>query len=273
MTLTPVQQVAQPQQFYTLPNQINQQPQNIPPRPQLTWNFNNNNNHNAYDESNNPFINMLGTNALSAPPKKAYDIIPDIWNAPAKVTIGELLSNDEYRNDLRTALNTIENYDVNEIKKVETTALAMKVKINGQLVDVTPDSGAALSVISQGLAKKLKLNITPVQENDLRALNSNVRVVGAVEQAPIQIQQAKIPIDLRVVNTGENTLLLGMDWFKKYQVTLDVPNEELTFITQGQRFQTKVTNSQQQKTVAILTRHTTVEAEEWESSARMDWSK
>src|ERR1043165_7235057 len=87
-------------------------------------------------------------NLMSTPPIKDYDIVPDIWNAPAKVTVGELLANPQYRAELLTAINTIENREprsnVNNVSK--TTALFMRVRINEHKTKVIPDSGVVVSI-------------------------------------------------------------------------------------------------------------------------------
>ena len=61
---------------------------------------------------------------------------------------------------------------------------------------------------------------------------------GVIENADIRIGGAKISITLRIVTSTTNTLLLGMDWFKKYSALLDTENNTLEFQTQGKRYQT-----------------------------------
>ena len=82
--------------------------------------------------------------------------------------------------------------------------------------------------------------MTPVQENALQALGNGIRIVGVVESAPIKILTANIPIDLRVVDTNAENFLLGMDWFNKYQVTLNITKKELEFISEGRKYKTMV---------------------------------
>src|SRR5688572_18440459 len=77
-----------------------QQNQNTGPTPnQQTSNIN------VIQES----VNAVNMGAKSVPPIRDYDIVPDVWNQHAHVIIGELLANDQYRNDLHTAINTMEN--------------------------------------------------------------------------------------------------------------------------------------------------------------------
>ena len=100
--------------------------------------------------------------------------------------------------------------------------MKMKVRINDQLIIAIPDTGAAISIISSSLARQLGLTSSPMPPQKIQALNSQTQVVGIIEDAPIKIQQAKVPMHLRVVESAKPILLLGMDWHKKYQVLVNV---------------------------------------------------
>src|ERR1044071_8554428 len=79
----------------------------------------------------------------------------------------------------------------------------------------------------------------------IQALNSQTQVVGIIEDAPFKIQQAKVPIHLRVVESAKPILLLGMDWHKKYLALVNVLEQTLEFTTQGQRYRTIVEYGQE----------------------------
>ena len=158
----------------------------------------------------------------STPPIKEYDIVPDVWNTHAHVTVGELLANDQYREELRTALHTIDNHTAtppvnkknlfnNLVGNVRNNALTMAVRIANVVEDMIPDSGAAVSVITRKKAIQLGLNIDPVNTLNLTAYGSPLGVVGTIREAPLRIKDAKIPIDLQVVEADEGSILLGMD--------------------------------------------------------------
>ena len=202
---------------------------------------------------------------LSTPPIKPYDIVPDIWNKSANVTVGELLANNEYRNDLQTILNTMSNKSVNNLDHITTTALTMKINVGKKVVKTIPDSGAAISVISQGLAKRLGLTIEKVEKSDLRALAGNIKTIGVVRNAPLKIATANIPIDLQVVNTTEDDFLLGMDWFNKYEVVLDTKNKEIIFKSEGNLFKTQVNSEKVKKPTCFML----VEADEIEQDIQV----
>ena len=67
----------------------------------------------------------------------------------------------------------------------------------------------------------------------------------------MQIGQAGVPISLRVVESERNTLLLGMDWYKKYQVDLKTSKKCIEFNVDGQKYQTKI-SYQDQDTLFIV---------------------
>ena len=130
-------------------------------------------------------------NLLSLPPIQPYNIIPDIWNAPVKTTIGSLLASgtSDYFWDVLTALNTIINQQV-EIQTTEpisATAMKMKVRVNDQLIVSTLDTGAAISIISSKLVQQLNLVTMPMIPQKIQALNSLTQVIGVIEDAPIKI--------------------------------------------------------------------------------------
>jgi hypothetical protein len=135
-----------------------------------------------------------------------------------------------------------------------------------------PDSGASLSVISKRIAEKLGLKINYQKEKELRALGNNIKVVGVVEQAPITIATAKIPIDLRVVDSEDNTLLLGMDWFNKYEVTLQTKDKKLIFTSEGDRFQTMVECEKMDRKIFYVT-ETDEQGTEIKVITETDWEE
>ena len=73
-----------------------------------------------------------------------------------KITIGSLLAGEtsDYSRDVLTVLNTTINQqvEIQSMEPISTTAMKMKVRVNDQLIITTPDTGAAISIISTKLA-------------------------------------------------------------------------------------------------------------------------
>jgi predicted aspartyl protease len=182
-------------------------------------------------------------NGVSVPPIKDYDIVPTIWNTPANATVGELLANSHYRNELLTAIHTMENREssgqnINQVH-TRTTALYMTVRINEKRVQVIPDSGAAVSIVSDTTAENLGLKVFPVQKCNLSAFGNPLEVLGKTE-AILKIENVEMLVSLLVVDSTQKNILLGMDWFDMYDVALDIPIREIMFVIGRQRIKTYV---------------------------------
>jgi len=136
-------------------------------------------------------------------------------------------------------MNTIQNRDLqaNEIEPIKTTAMKMKLRIKDRVIVATPDTGAAMSIISDSLAKELGLPILPINPVKIQALNNITTMIGVIDEPPLKIQQAAVPVTLRVVKSLKPILLLGMDWYTKHAVVTNVGNNTLDFMAQGQRYQ------------------------------------
>jgi len=150
----------------------------------------------------------------------------------------------------------------------------MKVNVNGEVYKVIPDSGAAISVISLKLVKKMGLEKDIVAEDSskLRALAEHIKTIGVIENASLKIATAEIPIDLQVVDTTEEDFLLGMDWFNQYEVTLKTKEKELIFRSQELLFKTFVNSEKVKKPTCFM-----IEVMEFEEDIQIvnedDWER
>src|ERR1044071_10207214 len=99
---------------------------------------------------------------------------------------------------------------------------------------------------SSGISDHLQENYTtrvrnrPNQYSKLDCLWKPTRSCRNHKGGPLRIKDAKIPIDLQVVDADEGSILLGIDWFNRYKVCLDVHNKTLTFESERQKFQTMI---------------------------------
>ena len=152
-------------------------------------------------------------NGLLTSPIKKYDIVSTIWNTSANVIVGELLANPHYRNELLTAIYTIENREISgNVNQVnfKTTALYMTVRLNDKRIQVILDSRAAVSIISDITVRDLGLKVYPVQKRNLNAFRNPLKVLGKTE-AILKIKDIKMPVELLVIDSEQTTILLGMD--------------------------------------------------------------
>ncbi len=65
-------------------------------------------------------------------------------------------------------------------------------------------------------------------------------VIGIIRDAPLSIQDVRIPVNLLVIDASEDSLLLEMDWIDRYQVDLSFHKKELRFWYKGQDFITPI---------------------------------
>ena len=54
-------------------------------------------------------------------------------------------------------------------------------------------------------------------------------VISIVKDAPLSIQDVRIPISLLVIDASEDNLLLGTDWIDQYQADLSFQKKKLRF--------------------------------------------
>jgi len=65
-------------------------------------------------------------------------------------------------------------------------------------------------------------------------------VISIVKDVPLSIQDAKVPVNLLVINTSEDNLLLGTNWMDWYQADLSFHKKKLRFRCKGQDFITPI---------------------------------
>src|ERR1044071_10078765 len=118
--------------------------------------------------------------------------------------------------------------------------MKMKLRIKDKVIVTTPDIGAAMSIISDSLAKELGLPILSINPIKVPALNNITTMIGVIDEPPLKIQQAVVPMTLRVVKSLKAILLLGIDWHTKHVVVTNIGNNTLNFMAQGQRYQTVI---------------------------------
>ncbi len=65
-------------------------------------------------------------------------------------------------------------------------------------------------------------------------------VIGIVRDASLSIQDARVAINLLVIEASEDNLLLGTDWIDRYQADLSFHKKELRFWYKRQDFITLI---------------------------------
>src|SRR6266511_3587511 len=110
------------------------------------------------------------------------------------------------------------------------SAVRTTVRIKGTPMKAVLDTGANVFIITLPVVKKLRLIIGMPDESKIIAVDQTKKnVIGIVKNAPLSIQDARVPINLLVIEAPEDNLLLGTDWIDRYQADLSFHKKELRF--------------------------------------------
>ncbi len=66
--------------------------------------------------------------------------------------------------------------------------------------------------------------------------------LGIVENAQLKIMDALVPINIYIVDSIKEELLIGSNWFSKYKADLILTENKLKFEAQGRKFEVKIIN-------------------------------
>jgi hypothetical protein len=162
---------------------------------------------------------------------KPYDVSQDILNTPASATLAQMLKYPDQRKRLAEMLKRATQKDANLVEsnnQYRTTAMKCHIRIKNNPVVAVLDSGAAVSIITKSLMKKLGLEIQESSKVVVTTANGDKsRALGQIKNLPIVIQTIAVPITLQVIESTEDTLLLGTDWFNKARATLNFDDQTL----------------------------------------------
>ena len=67
--------------------------------------------------------------------------------------------------------------------------------------------------------------------------------LGIVENAQLKIMDALVPINLHIVGSTKEELLIGSNWFSKYKADLILIENKLKFEAQERKFEVKIINT------------------------------
>lgn len=110
----------------------------------------------------------------------------------------------------------------------KTTAMRAELEIENQIVSVIIDTGAAISVITDKLRRKLGIPI--LGKSKFRCTIANGEKIEALGKARIIIRyedELEIEKEVEVIDSSEEDLILGNDIWKKLNVSIDFENKEM----------------------------------------------
>src|ERR1043166_5552878 len=136
----------------------------------------------------------------------------------------------------------LEGASINELTQEERPKYSIYVKPGRYQVLAELDSGAQITTISEPLAKKLELK-WELMDSKLILIAANGgrnRALGVIKDANLRIKDVKVPINIYVRESSEESLLIGATWFKRYEADMMLSANRLLFVAQGRKFETKI---------------------------------
>src|SRR6266545_2007859 len=70
------------------------------------------------------------------------------------------------------------------------------------------------------------------------------KVIGFIRGALLVIADARVPVDLMVIDAPRAALLVGTDWLRKYSADLLFSKKRLVFESRGQKLSTPIEYNQ-----------------------------
>ncbi len=67
--------------------------------------------------------------------------------------------------------------------------------------------------------------------------------LGIVENAQLKIMNVLVSINIYIVDSTKEELLIGSNWFSKYKIDLILTKNKLKFKAQGRKFEVKIINT------------------------------
>src|SRR6266498_1065044 len=138
-----------------------------------------------------------------------------------------------------------------EQKSVKATQVEEKpvyrsyVSLEKNSIQVSWDTGVQISVCTKPLAIKLDLKWTKLTEVTKMVTVDGQKslTLGIVENAQLKIMDALVPINIYIVDSTKEELLIGSNWFSKYKADLILTENKLKFEAQERKFEVKIINT------------------------------
>jgi len=115
------------------------------------------------------------------------------------------------------------------------------MRYNLNPVETILDSGAAACIISTILASKLK--IKPDKASDIlveTADGKRKRSLEIITSVPLILQGVKFSVDLQMIESIQDTLLLGINWFKAFDARIYFDQDKLRVKIDGRSIESPI---------------------------------
>ncbi|XP_021775563.1 uncharacterized protein LOC110739413 [Chenopodium quinoa] len=140
--------------------------------------------------------------------------------------------NSQQKGGTAGKLNVLSRHEADATKDAITGTFS----INSIPVKVLFDSGATFSFVCKGIVSKLKDCLKTVEVVDLPITISTGGVVKCTKtfrNVPLEIEGRTFPYDLIEFGLSDFDLILGVDWFSKYNVEISCRSQKAKMVTSG----------------------------------------
>ena len=101
--------------------------------------------------------------------------------------------------------------------------------------------GANILIVTLPVVKKLWMTMKMPDRSKIIVVDQTKKsVIGIIKDVPLSIQDARILVNLLIIDVLEDSLLLGTDWIDRYQVDLSFHKKKLRFWYKEQDFITPI---------------------------------
>ena len=126
-------------------------------------------------------------------------------------------------------ISIIQYYDIknNIIKLSDYNQANRDIKVNNMKIRVIFDSGAALSVMSMRLMKKLSIELEKKEENFTNNVSGDqIKTLGYIRKE-VEIKNIKIPITFVIIESSLEEVLLGNDFLEMTKARIDYKTRKI----------------------------------------------
>src|SRR2546423_762764 len=158
------------------------------------------------------------------------DIVNYIRNLPSGLTISQASAQyPKYRSAVRKSVQRRREANYIGEDSQTTTAARCDIYINNEKLFAVINSGAATSIMTKKLMDKLGYKINELSKLTIITANgSRIRSLGKINRVPLELEDEFIPTTFQVLDSVDDTLILGNDWLQKVQAVLNWKKGTLT---------------------------------------------
>ena len=110
------------------------------------------------------------------------------------------------------------------------------IQVKGHPIKAIVDSGVSVSIITLSIVKQLRLQMSLADGSNIVTVNqAKKKVISFIKRALLTIANARVPVDLIVIDASRVALLVGTDWLRRYSIDLLFSKKRLVFESKGQK--------------------------------------